>query len=124
MITDLPILRDASQFARHSAARQRLIAENLANADTPAYRARDLEPFGTRPTGSFAARMTRAGHEGAATAPSPVRILDLPATPNGNTVVIEEQTMRAVEAEGQHRRAMAVYSKTLELLRLGLGRLR
>ena len=45
MFTDLKILHTASLLARHSVQRHSLVAENIANADTPGYKAKDLEPF-------------------------------------------------------------------------------
>lgn len=42
MELNLNILQMASQLAAHSSARQAVIAENIAQADTPGYRARDI----------------------------------------------------------------------------------
>ena len=128
MMNDLAVLTSASALARHSARRHALIAENLANADTPGFRARDLHDFATIVKESFTARATRPGHVTGggveANARNAVFEPDLPASPDGNTVVIEDQMLRAVETQGQYRLALTVYGKTLELLRLGLGRLR
>lgn len=128
MMTDLAVLKSASALARHSAKRHRVIAENLANADTPGFRARDLQDFARIVKESFTPRATRPEHlaGGAASAiarNAPVE-LDLPQSPNGNTVSLEDQMLRSVEAQGQHQLAMTVYGKSLDLLRLGLGRLR
>ncbi len=45
MFNDLKILNTASLLARHSVQRHAQIAENIANADTPGFKAKDLEPF-------------------------------------------------------------------------------
>ncbi|MCL5778908.1 FlgB family protein [Limibaculum sp. FT325] len=127
MMNDLAVLELASSMARHAAQRHKLIAENMANADTPGYRARDLNSFSKVVNDTFTPRATRAGHTvfaGLAVRPAEAIEPDLPAEPNGNTVNIEDQTLRAVEAQGQHRLALTVYEKTLDLLRLGLGRVR
>lgn len=42
MDTKLSLLRLASDLAAHAATRQSVIAENIAHADTPGYRARDI----------------------------------------------------------------------------------
>ena len=47
MNPDLTLLRLASQLAAHAAARQTVITENIAHADTPGYRARDVADFAT-----------------------------------------------------------------------------
>ena len=46
-------------------ARQEVLAQNIANADTPGYRARDIEDFGTvveEGSLAFQRRQTRPGH--------------------------------------------------------------
>ncbi|MEQ8750720.1 MAG: flagellar basal body protein, partial [Amphiplicatus sp.] len=45
MLGELKLLTMASALARHSAARHEVLAENIANADTAGYRAKDIEPF-------------------------------------------------------------------------------
>lgn len=127
MMNDLTVLNWASAMARHAAERHKVIAENVANADTPGYRARDIDDFSTIVNERFKPRATREGHAGAAEAglPRAREIMpELPAGPNGNNVSLEDQTLRSAEAQSQHRLALTVYSKSLDLLRLGLGRVR
>ncbi|MEL7171807.1 MAG: hypothetical protein AAFN05_02430 [Pseudomonadota bacterium] len=140
MLTNLPIFDQAGGMARFASARQRIVAENLAHADNPGFRARDLPPFaefvrrerfgGSPGLASEQPKATRPGHARRLDAAPPAqglpapRELDTPIAPNGNNVVIEEQTMLGAEAAGQHRLAMSVYAKSLDLLKIGLGRLR
>ena len=116
-------------LARHTAARQQVLAENMANADVPGYAARDLPAFASLvargdPT-DFVPRATLAAHFGdaPAVAATPERAA-VSAAPNGNSVSLEEQTMLAAENAGQHRLAVSLYAKAADLLRLGLGRQR
>ena len=46
MFDNLEILRLSQAMARHAGARQAVAAQNLAHADTPGYKTRDLTPFG------------------------------------------------------------------------------
>ncbi len=131
MLENLALLDLASAMARHAATRHRVIAENVANADTPGYRARDVEDFRSTVNKSSAAltfqpKATRPGHAGAGSAAGAPRTvaLALPATPDGNTVNLEDQAVRAVQTQGDHALATAVYAKAIDILRLGLGRLR
>lgn len=126
MVENLSLFDLASALARHATRRHRVIAENLANADTPGYRARDVEDFRTIVKEAFTATATRAAHHGAAGPLAEPRTLELPLSPepNGNTVSVEDQALRAVEAQGQHALALAVYAKAVDLYRLGLGRAR
>ena len=47
---------------------------------------------------------------------------DAPADPNGNSVSLEDQVLRGVEAMRAHDRAIAVYQASLDLMRMSLGR--
>lgn len=126
MLEKLTVLSLASAMARHAAARHAVLAQNVANADTPGYRARDVEDFAATVKEPFTLRATRPGHlaEGLAGTPGTPRVLEpiLPAAPNGNTVSLEDQSLRAVETQGQHALALAVYRKSVDILRIGLGR--
>ena len=121
---NLTIAKLASAMARHAAARHRVLAENVANADTPGFRSRDAEPFSAAVNGGFRLRLTRADHLGPrGVATGGVRLVEDPGgAPNGNSVNLEREAMRAVETQGAHALALAVYAKTADILRIGLGR--
>jgi flagellar basal-body rod protein FlgB len=124
----LQILSLASALAAHASTRQRLIAENVANADTPGYRARDLADFAASLTAApgFAARATRPGHRAFGADPhgfEPRAQAALGAgTPNGNSVSLEDQMMRAAAARQEHALALGVYAKSLAILRATVAR--
>jgi flagellar basal-body rod protein FlgB len=124
-MTDLAILRLADSLARHSASRHALVAENVANADTPDYKARDLTPFEQLVPRGFDARATRPGHLTGQSLTTLTPIEDSgfgTESPNGNDVSITDQLTRAAQALGNHDKAVTVYKKTLDILRIGLGR--
>lgn len=114
-------------MAVHAGARQTILAQNMANADTPEYAARDITPFAelVRAPGSSAAlRATRASHLGAGTAPHQADIFERVAEkdPNGNSVSLETEMLNAVETKRQHDRALAIYKSSLTVLRSALGK--
>ena len=115
-------------MARHATARHRVIAENVANADTPEFRARDVKAFSEYVNEPFMARATRPEHLGferlerAARRPEIIFDSDTSTSPNGNSVSLESEMIKAAEAQGQHAMASAIYRKAHEFLRLGLGR--
>lgn len=123
MLNSIEILKMASAMARHASSRHQVISQNIANADTVGYKAKDLEAFAE----SYA-RMS--AHEKAASATLTnantwrAETVDIPgvASPNGNTVSIEDQMMRSVEAQQQHEAATAIYRKTMNIMRMSLGR--
>jgi len=99
---DINTLSLASAVAAHAAARQQVIAENVAHADTPGYRARDIADFASIVDDTIGA----LGAE----------------TPNANTVSLEDQMLRAAEVRQEHEMAIGVYSKSLEILRASVTR--
>lgn len=119
-MNDLAILRLADGLARHASGRHSLITENIANADTPGYRAKDLAPFQE----AFDAAPMRATREGHVEAPGTrgfetVRAAAMgAASPNGNDVALDDQMVKAAQALGTHNKATAVYGKTLDILRI------
>lgn len=128
MFAQIDIFRTAGAMARHATLRQNVIAENIANADTPGYRARDIASFSdSLQSGSLTAetgmRHSRAGHFGATGQPD--RSVFAPGTmpsPNGNAVSVETEMVKAVEVRRQHDRALAIYRSGLTLLRACIGR--
>lgn len=115
MFHSLDILRMAQAYATHAATRQQAIAQNVANADTPGYRSRDAVPFADYWQGLRDGSMD----EGRAVRPD-----ERPATvaPDGNTVSLEHEMMRGVEARQQHEMALGIYAMTRDLMRASIGR--
>jgi flagellar basal-body rod protein FlgB len=125
MFEKLDITRMAQAMAAHAGARQGLVAANLANADTPGYRAQDLPGFDRVYSGAGdTLRATRPGHVSAkATGPraEPVAVQGA-ADPNGNTVSIEAEMVRAADIRQQHDMALSIYRSVGDILRTSLGR--
>lgn len=121
MIEMPEILRLAAGAAAHAANRQGVIAANVANADTPGFRARDMTPF--TPNDDFQLRRSDTRHFAGASGRVEAAILrDTFADPNGNTVDLEDQVLRGIEAARAHDRAVTVYRNNLDILRAALGR--
>lgn len=124
---DLNILSLASALARHASVRQQVISENVANADTPGYKARDIKDFGelVDPLVSggpaFEAKRTRPGHMAFGDTIDgfePELSAEFGAeTPNGNSVALGDQMMRGAQVQQEHGLALGVYEKSLAILR-------
>lgn len=115
------IMRLSQAMARHAAERQVVISQNVANADTPGFRARDVEPFGAfvqRPGVADAARTGQWQDM------AQIRRFETPdpQSPNGNSVSLEREMMRAAETRQAHDMALAVYGSARGILRAALGR--
>lgn len=121
------IMRLAQELAGHAAQRQERIAENVANADTPGYRARDVLDFADYYSGAASAdmRATRQGHATRAEfGISDPTVIDRRAepAPNGNSVSLETEMIKQAETRHQHDMALAVYKSSLDLMRTVIGR--
>lgn len=120
MSDDLKILSMASAMAKYAARRHQVLAQNIANADTAGYQAKDLEPFAdaySRSTSSVS-ETREAGDNWRVVVSSAAGSV----SPNGNSVSLDDQMMRSVEAQQAHEAATAIYKKTIDILRLSLGR--
>lgn len=128
MLEKPEVLTIAASLAAHAAARQSAIARNVANADTPGYRARDLPDFADvyRTGEGMRLRGTRPGHVGDAPGgPVPAaaeRAAGGAMSPNGNSVSLEAEMVKAVEVKREHDLALAIYGKSLAIIRASLGR--
>lgn len=128
MFEKLEIFQMAGAMARHAATRQALVAENIAQADTPGYKARDVASFADTyqsQTDGMQIRATRAGHLTGSTASSASpRIIagSGSESPNGNNVSLEGEMMKAAEITENHERALAIYQSSLGIIRSSLGR--
>ncbi|MBL4813626.1 MAG: FlgB family protein [Rhodobacteraceae bacterium] len=126
MFQSLDLFRLSSAMASHAGARTAMIARNIANSDTPGFRAQKLGAFHEhfRPVRHTAVQITRAGHLGAANQASQLARSEpqlLGMSPNGNSVSIEEQMIYAAEAQREHSEALAIYRHSLTVLRTAIS---
>ncbi|WP_234990127.1 flagellar basal body protein [Roseivivax lentus] len=113
-------------MAEHAGRAQAATAQNLANADTPGYRAIAMPDFEAALAGArgFELRATRPAHLFGQSPGRPADYLvrDTAVDPNGNSVSIETEMVAAASAKGAHDRALAIYRSGLSILRASLGR--
>ena len=127
MFEKLELTRMAQALAAQSGARMAVIAENVANADTPGYKAKDVPPFAeVYEEAGLELRATRPGHLGApedamTSIPDVTRGHE---SPNGNSVSLEAEMVKSVEARQNHEMALAIYRATSDVIRASLGRSR
>ncbi len=126
MFDVLDLTRMAQAMAARAGDRLGLIARNVANADTPGYRAMDLPGFAeTYAATGMGLRATRAGHLAGLSAAEPVPRRDrTAAAPNGNAVSLEQEMVKSAGARADHDMALAIYRSSAEILRASLGKAR
>lgn len=132
MLQNLNVIKLAGELAQHASSRQATVARNIANIDTPGFKAKDTLNFdehvarlGSLRSNSDSLRTSRDGH----VARSPqaayfetVTDRSIEQKPNGNTVSIENETLKSIEAERAHSRALAIYQSTMTILKTSIGR--
>jgi flagellar basal-body rod protein FlgB len=81
--------------------RQALLAQNIANADTPGYRARDLTPFAAVLAGQeLAPTVTQPNHlSGRGLLASYARTVPRERAPDGNEVNVEDELTKVADGE-------------------------
>lgn len=132
-ISDLPLLGMLKNKMRWHQARQTVLAQNVANADTPGFRPSDLKPIEARSAlrapglVNVAAARTHTAHiagpalsNDSAFAKSGQKGWE--TTPAGNAVVLEEQMIKVSANQFDFQMASTLYSKSLGLLKTAVGR--
>jgi flagellar basal-body rod protein FlgB len=130
-ITDIPVLAALRTRMQWAQERQRLLAENVANANTPNYRPRDLTPPkfdqpGVEPLASVALARTNPAHiVGSAAGTTQFRVDrrgGYEIRPAGNAVNIEDEMMKVAANQLDYQAATSLYGRTLALMKLALGK--
>jgi flagellar basal-body rod protein FlgB len=130
-VSDIPILSMLRTRMEWHQERQRVLAENVANADTPNYRPRDLVPpkfDSLMPTAgaSLTLARTEPGHlsssGGTASAFATDRKPTYEVRPAGNGVTLEDQMLKVAANQMDYQAVTALYSRSLALIKLAIGR--
>lgn len=131
-ITDLPLLGMLKTKMRWHQARQSVLAQNIANADTPGFRPSDLKALDARTSmqprsaGAVTAARTHKAHiAGPAISGGgfdQAGTKGWETTPAGNAVVLEEQMMEVSANQFDFQTASTLYAKSLGLLKTAIGR--
>lgn len=106
--------------------RQTLLAENIANADTPGWHSRDLKPFATILAGKAstvtASRTDPAHIAGRPGGPGAPHKSSGERAPDGNAVRVDVELSRVADTESAQSFATGIFTKYLGMFRLALGR--
>ncbi len=119
-----PLLAALKTKLRWHEARQAVLTENVANAATPGFRAHELKPIENEGS-ALAPAQTDGRHLSLSSSSGEMRsgVVDgFERTPDGNTVVLEEQMMKAAQNQMDHQMAAMLYQKSLGLLKAALGK--
>jgi flagellar basal-body rod protein FlgB len=127
----LSVFRALQARMRWLNERQEVLAQNVANADTPQYQSRDLKPLDFREVlqgheRSLALTVSQPGHiaveNGAARRQADVEKSKFESNPTGNSVVLEEEMLKVGQTAQDYQLMTSLYSKSLGMIKLALGR--
>lgn len=131
-LMNMPVFTALTDKMRWHQTRQGLLAENVANAETPGFRGRDLAQydFADRASGFSSAAVTtsatQAMHfsvsssEGSAFGAQ--RMANFEITPEGNGVTLEDEMMKVTTNLMDYQAATSLYQKSIKILRTAMGR--
>ena len=134
-ISDIPILSMLRTRLEWAQARQRVLSENVANADTPGFEARDLTPLKFEEPALLAPRRvaevnlvrTEVGH--IAGIPSSGdgefksrKHADYGVRPTGNAVNLEQEMMKVAANQMDYQAVTALYARSLGLIKTAIGK--
>jgi flagellar basal-body rod protein FlgB len=129
-IADIPILSRLRERMEWHQERQRVLAENVANADTPNYQAKDLAPPNFDREMAAAASLTLArtepGHIAAQSGGGSAFETDTHARyevrPRGNSVTHEDEMMKVASNQMDFEAVASLYTRSLALIKVAIGR--
>jgi flagellar basal-body rod protein FlgB len=129
-ISDTPILSMLRTRMQWHQERQKVLAQNVANADTPNYKARDLAaPDFQRALGRQAVltlARTDAAHIGEGGGGGSQFQVERGAAnesrPTGNAVNLEDEMIKVAANQMDYQAAASLYSRSLGLLKTALGK--
>ena len=140
MSTLPPLLDGMAASMKAMAEHQRVISENIANSETPGYKARTVSapdfsslvaqygeaagtPHVARPHVSLSASMTALGARAPQGGGGIVLDSDTTETkPDGNNVTLEDQLLSLGQVQADYTAMTNIYKKQMNLMKLAIGR--
>jgi flagellar basal-body rod protein FlgB len=132
ILGDIPIFRMMSTKMSWLGHRQRVLAQNIANSDTPGYVPSDLKPIDfKRQSGRQAFRLqlavTNTTHieskiQQSGFGDEKKSRTSYETSPTGNAVVLEEQMIKAADNAAAHQLVTNLYKKNVSFIKIALGR--
>lgn len=130
-VPGIPLMAMLRQKMTWLNARQDILSQNVANADTPAYVARDLREMDFGETLKMevrGGRMVTTNARHITIAPTQMSKFedyetpDQEANPNGNAVSLEQEMIKVSETQAQFAAAANLYAKTITMMKTAIGR--
>lgn len=135
-LPDVPLFSMLRERMSWLHARQGVLAQNVTNADTPGYGARDLKDPDFKSLlrndaqsqqAASGTRVTNARHIAVQMSSSAGRFTDyaapdIAASLNGNSVSLEGEMMKMADTQASYQAVTNIYSKAIDMMRTAIGR--
>lgn len=131
-LMNMPVFTALTDKMRWHQNRQGLLAENVANAETPGYKGRDLAQydFAKRASAMSSATVTTTATQpmhfsvGSAegSAFGAQRMANFEITPEGNGITLEDEMMKVTTNLMDYQAATSLYQKSIKILKTAMGR--
>jgi flagellar basal-body rod protein FlgB len=134
-IDDMPLMAMIQQRMSWLSARQNVLAQNVANADTPGFTARDLKPINfedilkgtTSPADAQSGTSVTDPRHISLTQPGGPSLTDYSApdgedSPSGNSVSLEQEMIKVADTQAEYQAASNLYAKAIDMMKLAIGR--
>jgi flagellar basal-body rod protein FlgB len=129
-LPDVPLLAMLRERMSWLNQRQDVLSQNVSNADTPGYVARDLKAL------DFDSVLKQSAGGGQMTITDPRHIAigpsqmgkfedhetpDQESDPTGNSVALEEEMIKVSDTQAQFQAAANLYAKTITMMKTAIG---
>ncbi|HTW33345.1 MAG TPA: flagellar basal body rod protein FlgB [Rhizomicrobium sp.] len=134
-LTSVPLFDVLRERMSWLSARQNVLSQNVANADTPGYSAVDLKPLdfqkvlqqSTEPAAFQGGLVLTDPHHIAATPSSSSGFQSTAAGDDsidqtGNSVSVEEEMMKVADTQAQYQAATDIYAKAISMMRTAIDK--
>jgi flagellar basal-body rod protein FlgB len=126
----ISLFQALSEKMRWHQERQGVLAENIANADTPGFIERDLKTFSfddeMKSIATLTTSATSPTHISVSSSGGEGRFGDISApfeiTPSGNGVTLEDEMMKVSSNDMDYQAVTTLYTRSMRLLKIAIGR--
>ena len=129
-LNSIPLFKAMAQHLAWLSQRQKVLAQNVANADTPNYRPSDLKPLSFaelvgKTTGTLQLAATEPGHMTGFADQSPFAAevdRNGPVSPSGNGVDLEGEMLKVSTTANDYALTTNLYRQHIDMLKTVLGK--
>jgi flagellar basal-body rod protein FlgB len=134
-LPDIPLLSMLKTRMAWLNQRQNVLTQNVANADTPGYVAHDLKALDFSAALRKSASLTQSASQMMVTDPrhiaippksgdggfADIEVHDSEASPNGNSVSLEQEMIKVSDTQAQFQAATNLYAKAMTMMKTAIG---